>query len=100
MKNMKSNAFKHSHRLAFLACIIGAQLNFIWYSGEGLAMSVRRAPFHKSGILPTFWERPAWRTLAGCPDQTGTNDGPGVSARFSGPSGITGGSLKKGISYQ
>jgi sugar lactone lactonase YvrE len=87
---LQSNAFKHSHRLAFLACIIGAQLNFFWFSGEGLAMSMsmHRAPFHKSGILPTFWEGPAWRTLAGCPGQTGTNDGPGVSARFSYPSGI------------
>jgi hypothetical protein len=85
---MKSNAFKHSHRLAFLACIIRAQLNFFWFNSEGLAMSMRRAPFQKSGILPVFWERPAWRTLTGCPGATGTNDGPGISARFWNPSGI------------
>jgi hypothetical protein len=33
-------------------------------------------------------QQPAWRTLAGCPGVTGTNDGPGISARFSNPSGI------------
>lgn len=51
-------------------------------------MSIRRAPFHPGNLLHPIVEVPAWRTLAGYPGSTGSNDGPGVQARFSNPSGI------------
>jgi hypothetical protein len=88
MKNSKISRLKHSGRLAFLACILGAQLNCPWFASEALAMSMRRAPFHQTGILPTLWQAPVWRTLAGNPNATGTSDGPALFAQFSGPSGI------------
>ena len=88
MKNMKITALKRSHRLALLACIIGAQLIGPWLTGEALAMNMRRAPFHYAAQLRAMSQHPAWRTLAGCPNATGTNDGPGISARFWNPSGI------------
>ena len=89
MKNMKRTALKHSHRLALLACIMGAQLSCSWFTGEAFGMAImRRAPLHILNNLPIAWESPVWRTLAGYPNATGTNDGPGISARFSNPSGI------------
>lgn len=51
-------------------------------------MSIRRAPFHDEATRLTPWKPPAWRTLAGYPGATGTNDGPGIGARFSSPTGI------------
>jgi sugar lactone lactonase YvrE len=87
---MKNTIVTCAKRLALVACIVVAQLNCAWLGGEAMAMgpSGRRAPFHQSGILPTVWERPAWRTLAGFPDAAGATDAPGISARFSDLAGV------------
>jgi hypothetical protein len=88
MKTRKCIPLEGSHRLAWLTFVVCAHLNCSLFTGVAPAMSMCRAPFHKSGILPTVWERPVWRTLAGVPRATGTNDGPGISARFSRLTGI------------
>jgi sugar lactone lactonase YvrE len=88
---MKTTILQQSRGLAVLACAIGVQLVCPWPDNQALAMSIRRAPFHQSDIAPIPLQSPSWRTLAGYPGAPGTNDGPGISARFSRLSGIAAG---------
>jgi hypothetical protein len=88
---MKTTVLQQSRVLAVLACAIGAQLVCPWPPNHVMAMSIRRAPFHQSDGQPIAFQHPSWRTLAGYPDATGTNDGPGISARFRQPCGIAAG---------
>lgn len=78
---------RFSGKVAFLACLLGAQL-INPLGGQALAMSMIRAPFHNPALLRAILDQPVWRTFAGYPNSPGTNDGPGISARFSNPSGI------------
>jgi DNA-binding beta-propeller fold protein YncE len=89
--NMKIISLRtgHSSKLPLLACLVCLQLLSPPFAGNVMAVGFpRRPPFHVIDSLAAFSKQPVWRTLAGSPRAAGTNDGPGVSARFSNPSGI------------
>ena len=85
---MKTTVSRQPQGLLLMACVIGAQWICLWPANQVMAMSIRRAPFHKSDVELTALQSPSWRTLAGFPAAAGTNDGPGISARFLRPTGL------------
>ncbi|MBI3416773.1 MAG: hypothetical protein HY043_15900 [Verrucomicrobia bacterium] len=68
--------------------MMGANLASLLGTGELQAMCIRRANFHAAQLNSPFGERVTIQSVAGYPDLPGTNDGPGLVARFNGLAGI------------
>ena len=63
--------------------LLGIQFLGLFPAYQLQAMCLFRKKFHTPEALATITSQPEWRTLAGYPGAPGTNDGPGIAARFS-----------------